>query len=119
MMVYLVKDNGVISKMNNILLLIAIYFVMSLLTFLIYAWDKRAAQKGNWRTKESTLHLLSLIGGWPGALIAQNRLRHKSKKQPFKTIFWITVFSNNILLVLIYMPDSLLYLQNLLSNIMH
>ncbi|CAM2894911.1 DUF1294 domain-containing protein [Vibrio diazotrophicus] len=74
--------------------LIPIYISLSLVTYLMYAWDKKAAQEGAWRTPEKTLHLLSLAGGWPGALLAQFHLRHKSKKQPFKTILWMTVFLN-------------------------
>ncbi|MBL8421498.1 MAG: DUF1294 domain-containing protein, partial [Dechloromonas sp.] len=46
------------------------------------------------RTAESTLHLLSLVGGWPGALVAQNRLRHKSRKASFLVAFWATVMLN-------------------------
>jgi len=60
----------------------------------VYALDKSAAKKGAWRTQESTLHLLSLAGGWPGALIAQQKLRHKSKKQSFRFVFWVTVIMN-------------------------
>jgi uncharacterized membrane protein YsdA (DUF1294 family)/cold shock CspA family protein len=70
------------------------YLLISLITFFVYAFDKRAAKDGAWRTKEGTLHLLSLIGGWPGALIAQQKLRHKSKKQSFRSAFWMTVFVN-------------------------
>ena len=76
------------------LLIIGLYFIISLLTFLLYAKDKSAAKKGAWRTPESTLHLFSLFGGWPGALVAQQRLRHKSKKQPFRFVFWLTVLLN-------------------------
>lgn len=68
--------------------------VLSLLTFIIYALDKSAAKNGAWRAEESTLHLLSLAGGWPGALIAQQKLRHKSKKQSFRSVFWVTVLLN-------------------------
>ena len=70
------------------------YAVMSVLTFSLYALDKAAAQGGGRRTPESSLHLLALTGGWPGALIAQQRLRHKTRKQPFGTIFWATVVVN-------------------------
>jgi uncharacterized membrane protein YsdA (DUF1294 family) len=71
-----------------------IYLAASLVTFIAYAVDKSAARKGRWRTKEGTLHLLALIGGWPGALVAQSVLRHKSRKQPFRVIFWLTVVLN-------------------------
>ncbi|WP_321326616.1 DUF1294 domain-containing protein [Thiomicrorhabdus sp.] len=70
------------------------YLVISLLTFIVYWIDKSAAQSGSWRTSENTLHLLALIGGWPGAMVAQQKLRHKTQKQPFRSIFWITVIAN-------------------------
>ena len=75
-------------------LVLVLYVVASLLTFIMYAVDKSAAKKGAWRTQESTLHLLSLAGGWPGALVAQQKLRHKSKKQSFRSVFWLTVLLN-------------------------
>jgi uncharacterized membrane protein YsdA (DUF1294 family)/cold shock CspA family protein len=74
------------------------YAVMSVLTFVSYAIDKSAAQKGRWRTKESTLHLFSVLGGWPGALLAQIKLRHKSSKIEFKRAFRLTVVINLIAL---------------------
>ena len=77
------------------------YFALSAVTFLVYGLDKRAAEKGQWRTAESTLHVLALIGGWPGALVAQHVFRHKTKKQPFQTIFWLTVVANIGVLVLL------------------
>ncbi|HBH72150.1 MAG TPA: hypothetical protein DDY43_01605 [Synechococcales bacterium UBA10510] len=40
------------------------------------------------------LHLLALLGGWPGGLIARHKLRHKTIKQPFRFIFWCTVVLN-------------------------
>ncbi|WP_340121505.1 cold shock and DUF1294 domain-containing protein [Methylobacter svalbardensis] len=68
-----------------------VYFVMSLITFIIYARDKTKAHKKEWRTQESTLHLLELLGGWPGALITQHVIRHKNKKTSFQVFFWIIV----------------------------
>jgi len=71
-----------------------LYLCASLVTFTAYALDKNAAQHGHWRTKEGTLHWLSLIGGWPGALVAQQTLRHKSRKRSFRSAFWVTVVLN-------------------------
>ena len=76
------------------LIIVGLYVGASLITFIAYAIDKSAAQSGRWRTQESTLHLLALIGGWPGALIAQNRLRHKSRKTAFQVVFWATALLN-------------------------
>ena len=70
------------------------YLGLSVFTFLAYAIDKSAAQKGAWRVSEQTLHGLSLLGGWPGARIAQQTLRHKSRKEAFQTIYWVTVLAH-------------------------
>ncbi len=76
------------------ILIFVFYLSASVLTFFLYAADKHAARLGYWRTKESTLHLSSIVGGWPGALVAQTTLRHKSKKQSFRVVFWLTVLMN-------------------------
>lgn len=74
--------------------LLGLYVVASLAAFIAYAADKSAARNDRWRTAENTLHLLALLGGWPGALVAQNRLRHKSAKASFLVAFWATVALN-------------------------
>ncbi len=66
----------------------------SILSILAYARDKSAARKGRWRVSENTLHLFSLLGGWPGAIVAQRMVNHKTSKQPFRSVFWITVLLN-------------------------
>lgn len=71
-----------------------LYLIASVITFLAYAADKSAARGGAWRTAESTLHGLALLGGWPGALLAQQFLRHKSTKASFRQAFWGTVLLN-------------------------
>ena len=82
------------------------YLVLSLVTFLAYALDKSAAEAGRWRTRESTLHAFGLAGGWPGALFAQQLLRHKSGKRGFQAAFWITVMLNCAALVWLALPDG-------------
>ena len=72
----------------------AAYLAMSLVCFCSYALDKSAARKGERRTPESTLLMLGLAGGWPGAVLAQQWLRHKTVKQPFRQMFWFTVVAN-------------------------
>lgn len=67
---------------------------MSALTFVVYALDKSAAQRGRWRIREQSLHLLALAGGWPGAWTAQKLLRHKTRKASFRGPFWFTVVAN-------------------------
>lgn len=65
--------------------------LLNAVTFMAYAFDKTAAEQGRWRTSESTLHMLALLGGWPAAWLAQRALRHKSRKQPFLTTYVLTV----------------------------
>ena len=77
----------------------ALYLLLSLFTYLLYAHDKRAARHRRWRTRESTLHLLALLGGWPGAMLAQQRLRHKSSKASFRFWYRGTVAANLGLLI--------------------
>jgi len=73
---------------------LVVYLAASVLTFIVYALDKSAAKAGRWRVAEKTLHLLALAGGWPGALIAQQVLRHKNRKPGFVAMFWVTVLVN-------------------------
>jgi uncharacterized membrane protein YsdA (DUF1294 family)/cold shock CspA family protein len=75
---------------------IVTYCVVSILTFLAYRWDKSAARKGQWRTKESSLLLLGLAGGWPGAVVAQKVFRHKTRKVSFQVAFWGSVVVNGV-----------------------
>lgn len=79
-------------------ILLAGYSLLSAVAFLTYRADKSAAQQGRWRTPESTLHAIDLMGGWPGALVARRVFRHKTTKQPFRTIFWATVMVNCVAL---------------------
>lgn len=74
--------------------IVGLYFAASVIAFFMYWRDKSAAQEGRWRTKESSLLLCGLIGGWPGALIAQQVFRHKSSKIKFQICFWSTVAIN-------------------------
>jgi uncharacterized membrane protein YsdA (DUF1294 family) len=53
--------------------------------------DKRKAASGEWRTPEATLHLFELLGGWPGAFLAQRSFRHKTAKLSYQIIFWLIV----------------------------
>lgn len=92
-------------------LVLWVYLALSVITFLVYGADKTAAKGGAWRTSESTLHWLSLAGGWPGALIAQQSLRHKSRKQSFQTAFWITVAINCVVLIWLCTPSGSQLLQ--------
>ena len=80
---------------------LALYVVLSVISFLVYRRDKSAAQQNQWRTGEGTLILLGLVGGWPGAFIAQQLFHHKTKKRSFQIAYWVTVVLNCLGLVLL------------------
>ena len=79
--------------------LLTLYFVLSALAFAIYAADKFAAKQGLWRVPETALHILSLLGGWPGAFVAQRVLHHKTRKFQFQFFFALTCVCNCLALV--------------------
>lgn len=83
------------------------YLAASVATVAAYGFDKSAAERNQWRVKESTLHMLALLGGWPGAFIAQRMFRHKSRKPSFQVGFMITVIVNCAVLVLFWRAGSL------------
>lgn len=86
-----------------------VLLALGLATAVLYAGDKRAATRGQWRTPESTLHLFGLAGGWPGALLAQGLLRHKTAKPGFQAVFWLSVVLNLAALgALLQAPPQLL-----------
>ena len=94
----------------------ALYVVASAAAFAVYAWDKSAAQSGAWRTRESTLHLLGLCGGWPGALMARHVFRHKTQKPSFIAAFWATVALNCGALVWLLTPPGQRLVASLLGT---
>jgi len=72
----------------------ALYLTASVAAAVAYGIDKSSARTGAWRTPERSLHVLALMGGWPGALAAQRIFRHKSRKASFRFVFWVTVVLN-------------------------
>lgn len=85
-----------------------IYLIMSLFSLFLYWQDKLKARSGQWRTPESVLLLAGLAGGWPGAVLAQQWLRHKSVKVAFRNAFWATVAINVAALAIWYDKGFLL-----------
>ena len=73
---------------------LAAYVVASVIAYSAYKADKENAIAGRWRTRESFLHLLELVGGWPGALVAQWQFRHKTRKADYQFVFWCIVAIN-------------------------
>ena len=92
------------------LAVLVIYLVISVITFAAYARDKSAARDGRWRTKESSLQLLALCGGWPGAIIAQQSLRHKSQKLSFRIGLWCMIALNSAGFIWLISPQGQAFL---------
>jgi len=78
--------------------------VINIMTYWFYAQDKEAAQLGSRRVPENTLHIFSFLGGWPAAWLAQQRLRHKTQKQPFRQIYFCTILFNILLILWLISP---------------
>lgn len=76
-----------------------VYLALSVISFGQYAADKRAAQRNSWRIPESTLQFTSAVGGWPGSIVAQQILRHKTRKASFLGTFWLMVALNVVVFV--------------------
>jgi len=83
----------------------SLYLVTSVLSFIVYRADKNAAVERGWRIPERSLLLLGLVGGWPGAIIGQQVLRHKTKKLRFRYLFWICVFLNVLAFLVLTSPN--------------
>ena len=96
---------------------VAVYLATSVVTFILYAVDKSAARRDPSRISEKTLHVLSLAGGWPGAILAQQSLRHKSSKKSFRSVFWITVVLNCVAFVWLSTPTGASAFNSFISNL--
>jgi uncharacterized membrane protein YsdA (DUF1294 family) len=75
---------------------LAAYGLISVLAFFLYWSDKRKARSDRWRTPENVLHAVELAGGWPGALLAQQVFRHKTRKVSFQVLFWVIVLLHQV-----------------------
>ena len=70
---------------------VAYLAAINLLAFFLFRQDKRAAIAGARRIPERTLLGLAAIGGGLGAVAAQQMLRHKTRKEPFRTLLYLIV----------------------------
>lgn len=97
--------SGLLNGM--ILLFVSIINVM---TYWFYAQDKEAAQINQRRVPENTLHILAFLSGWPAAWLAQQRLRHKTQKQPFRKIYFCTIVFNILLILWLISPLNVFHI---------
>lgn len=100
---------GILAALNMLPSLVLLFIlIMNLICYWCYAQDKEAAQLGQRRIPEQSLHLLSFLGGWPAAWLAQEKLRHKTQKQPFRKIYKLTIVFNILLLAWLVSPFNVL-----------
>lgn len=97
---------GFLGLLSGLVLLLI--SMVNALTYWMYAQDKEAALLGKRRVPEQTLHILAFLGGWPTAWLAQERLRHKTQKQPFRKIYFCTIGLNILLILWLISPLNLL-----------
>ena len=86
---------------------VGFYALMSAISFSLYGLDKRSSTRGGWRTSEARLHLIELLGGWPGALLAQRVFRHKTRKMSFLVVFYLATAVNLAVLGWLLFADNL------------
>ena len=91
--------------------ILAALAALNVITLWMYAADKNAARAGRWRIPESNLHLLSLLGGWPAAWLAQQNMRHKSSKTDFRAVYWCTIVLHCGALAWVVVGKTLVYMR--------
>ena len=99
------------------LLLSCIFLLASIVTYINYSIDKYEAIKGRRRVSETALHFGALLCGWPGAIIGQEFLRHKTKKVKFRIVFWMTVVSNCGLMVWLHTTQGMVFFRDGVSMV--
>lgn len=81
--------------------------VASVFTAGVYFHDKKMAELGGWRIPESFLHFMDLMGGWPGAFVAQRALRHKISKRSYQLWFWLIVAAHQVVALDVFLEGGL------------
>lgn len=80
---------------------------LSAATYRLYSYDKRQAVRRGWRVPETSLHLAEIAGGWPGAFLAQRRLRHKVSKGRYLAIYWCIISLHQLVGLDFYLDNRL------------
>lgn len=82
--------------MSHYAIIVGWYALTSIIAFVAYGVDKRAAGRGGWRIGEKQLHAWAFVGGFPGAWLGQRLFRHKRRKTSFMVVFWLGVILHGI-----------------------
>ncbi|ENU29078.1 hypothetical protein F991_03208 [Acinetobacter sp. CIP-A165] len=101
----------VIASFSKLLPPFTLLFVslMNALSYWLYSQDKEAAQLGNRRIPEQTLHIVDSLGGWCAGWLAQQKLRHKTQKQPFRKIYFCTIAFHILLICWLISPLNIFH----------
>lgn len=78
---------------------------INVIAFFAFGWDKRQSERRGSRIAERTLIGLALSGGALGALLGQQVFRHKTQKQPFRTLLWLAAVINILAATLLLRAD--------------
>ncbi len=80
--------------MNSFFWLTVVLIVWNMFTMLMMGIDKQKARKHKFRIPESTLFLLSFLGGGLGILVGMLLFRHKTKHLSFRILVPLSLFVN-------------------------
>ena len=89
--------------MELIIIGIAVYLLLNLISAIMFARDKKKAIKGEWRTTEKALLISALFGPF-GAVISMHLAHHKTNKAKFKLVYLFLILHVAIIAVLIFRP---------------
>jgi uncharacterized membrane protein YsdA (DUF1294 family) len=89
---------------------VIIIALMSLITFALYAIDKKRAIKNQWRIKEKVLLLCSFLFGSVGGMFALYGLRHKNRHWYFVAVNFISLIIHIYLGYLIFKWKGFMYI---------
>ena len=98
-------QNDKMQFLDTLLAVTGYVIVINLVGFLAFLWDKHCALTGRWRVQESTLLTLAAIGGIAGCIIGQRVLRHKTRKEPFRTQLLAILIIQAIVLTALCFPQ--------------
>jgi len=96
---------------------LGLYLTASSLAFIFYKRDKSMAINHQRRIPENALHLWSLIGGWPGAALAQKLVRPRSRKESLQIVYWLTIVLNGIVFFWLISPQGSARLRSFLNGL--
>jgi uncharacterized membrane protein YsdA (DUF1294 family) len=97
----------------DVLIPIAAYaIIINFVAFLVFAWDKHCARNGMWRVSERSILSLATIGGTLGVIVGQRTLRHKTRKEPFRTYLLLIIVIQVIGLMTLFSPQVRNFLWN-------